>query len=651
MPYTLSGSVGEGGANRPADVRTIYTLFNSILSSPLAVSDLVSTALIQAIRTFQSAFMNRPDGRIDVNGRTWNRLLAATAAPSEGVLSASVGEGGANRPADVRTIYTLFNSILSSPLAVSDLVSTALIQAIRTFQSAFMSRPDGRIDVNGRTWNRLLTATAAPSEGGGGNEPGSIQLGTASTAWIARNQWTDQYELEFSNWVQQLFAQRAPTLTACLRNPAANSLYTEEDRNISVFSDCADLPYVLRAYFSSKKRLPFSFHSSISGGRYTSGNTPRTRSSFLNYSSLSRLIIAVVNSVHSGFFRFSWTSERTDTYLAKINRESIVPGVVYYDANGHVLVVSKVDADGTVWFADGHPDNSLTSKRFGEFLSRASCSTGGGFRRWRQQRVSGDTILLASNQEEKFFDAGQSQCQANYQVDGFTLNYHQWIKRQLAQGNIRIDPINELTQQLRALHEALKERVDSVKAALDQGIHKKPHPNSLPYNIYGAEGEWEAYSTPGRDARLKAQVQEIFNFISLSVETLARGNHPYLFSGNVRQLVQAYGEIWQNSASQMRISYANSVGQTITLTLAQIMERLFTLSFDPYHCPELRWGDTESSTCPDGSLKRDWYNKEQRLRNVIRPDSRTHTTLDWGPLNPPDIHIGKLLERLKQQYS
>jgi hypothetical protein len=547
-------------------------------------------------------------------------------------------------------VYALFNALLPSPLAVSDLASTALVQAIRTFQSSFMTRPDGRIDVNGGTWRRLLAAVEAPPAGGGGDEPGPIELGNSSTAWIARNQWNDQYEVEFSAWVQQLFAKKAPTLTACLRNPEANSLYTEEDRNISLFSDCADLPYVLRAYFSFKKKLPFSFTSTISGGRYTNGNTPRTRSSFLLYSSFLRLATAVVNSVHSGFFRYAWTTEQTDTYLAQVNRQSIVPGVVYYDANGHVLVVSRVDADGTVWFADGHPDNSLTSKRFGEFLSRGSCNTGGGFRRWRQQRVHGGSIVLAANREEQFFDAGQSQCQSSYQVDGFKLNYHQWVKRQLALGNARVDPLHELTQQLSALHEALKERVDSVNAAIDKGIHKKPHPNSLPYNIYGAEGEWEAYSTPGRDARLKSQVQEIFNFISLSVEAVARGNHPYLFSGTARQLVQEYGKIWQDRATQQRISYSNSAGSVLVLTLAQIMDRLFKLSFDPYHCPELRWGDTQSSTCQDGALKRDWYTKEQRLRHVISPDSRVHTTLDWGPLNPPDIHIGKLLERLQQQY-
>ncbi|CAK8714943.1 MAG: hypothetical protein CDV28_10587 [Candidatus Electronema aureum] len=479
-----------------------------------------------------------------------------------------------------------------------------------------------------------------------------LNLGNASTAWIAQHQWNDSYEVEFSRWIEQLFAKKGPTLTACLRNQAANSLYSDEDKNLSVFSDCADLPYVVRAYFCYKKKLPFSFNVSIAGGRYTSGNTPGSRRSFMNYAKFSLLAKAISNSVHSGFFRYFWTTEKTDTYLAEINRESIVPGVVYYDANGHVLVVSKVDADGTVWFVDGHPDNSLTSKRFGESLSRGSCKTGGGFRRWRPQTVdSSGSFVLTSNKNSAFFDAGQSQCQSNYRVDGFDLNYHQWVKRRLASGNVRIDPTKELTQQLTALHEALKERVDAVDAAVAKDIHTKAHPTSLPYNIYGAEGEWESYSTPGRDARLKAQVREIFNFITSSVAAVERGNHPYLFSGSVGTLVREYDAIWTANSAAMRIGYTNSVGAAVSLTLSDIMDRLFKLSFDPYHCPELRWGDTQTTSCPDGSTKRDWYNKEQRLRNVIIPDSRANTTLDWGPQTAPDIHVGNLLRKLKQQYA
>ncbi|MCI5150026.1 MAG: hypothetical protein D3916_11675 [Candidatus Electrothrix sp. MAN1_4] len=344
--------------------------------------------------------------------------------------------------------------------------------------------------------------------------------------------------------------------------------------------------------------------------------------------------------------------EKTDTYLCQVNRESIVPGTVYYDANGHVLVVSRVDDDGTVWFVDAHPDNSLTEKRFGSYLSRGSCKQGGGFRCWRHQEVSRTgSFTLTSNGNSSFFDEEKSQCQSSYQVDGRELDYHQWVKRMLATGNGKVDPIKEVQQQLTALDQALQDRVDSIAAAVARNIHRQPHPSSLPYNIYGTVGDWEAYSTPGRDARLKAQVREIYTLITDSVHAVAQGAHPYEFDGTATELVQQFDRIWQEQSRNIQIAYDNSSGNTVTRTLEEIMDQLFLLSFDPYHCPELRWGDTESDSCPDGTSKRWWYDQEQRLRNVIDTDHRAHTTLDWGPAKTPDIHVGDLLERLKQEYS
>jgi peptidoglycan-N-acetylglucosamine deacetylase len=154
---SITGSVGQGGINHTEDLRTVYALFNKILSAPLPVSDQVSDALLQAIINFQKNFLSHPDGRIDVGGRTWRELTAAAARPEAEEISGSVGQGGQNRPQDVRLIYALFNKILSRPLAVSDQVSDALLQAIRDLQKTFMSHPDGRIDVGGRTWRRLTT--------------------------------------------------------------------------------------------------------------------------------------------------------------------------------------------------------------------------------------------------------------------------------------------------------------------------------------------------------------------------------------------------------------------------------------------------------------------------------------------------------------
>ncbi len=176
MAISITGSVGKGGKNRAEDVQAVFSLFNKTLPTPLKVSDQASDELIQAITQFQRAFMSRPDGRIDVGGRTWRKLTAAANTPKT-EITRSVGQGGQNQAQDVRIIYTLFNALLSRPLEVSDLCSAELIQAIKDVQKMFMSHPDGRIDVGGRTWRTLTT----PAGGSGKSVLLSFDDGPAPT--------------------------------------------------------------------------------------------------------------------------------------------------------------------------------------------------------------------------------------------------------------------------------------------------------------------------------------------------------------------------------------------------------------------------------------------------------------------------------------
>jgi hypothetical protein len=76
--------------------------------------------------------------------------------------------------------------------------------------------------------------------------------------------------------------------------------------------------------------------------------------------------------------------------------------------------------------------------------------------------------------------------------------------------------------------------------------------------------------------------------------------------------------------------------------MEDVRQRLFKMSFDPYHCPELRWGAMDSSelaTCPDGSTKRRWYDAEERLRN--QPERNYDLRMDYGlselERNPPGL--------------
>lgn len=69
--------------------------------------------------------------------------------------------------------------------------------------------------------------------------------------------------------------------------------------------------------------------------------------------------------------------------------------------------------------------------------------------------------------------------------------------------------------------------------------------------------------------------------------------------------------------------------------MEQVIERAYAISFDPYHCSELRWGASgqELSTCSDNQNKRAWYIAQQSLRNTIERnyDLRMDKTLSELP--------------------
>jgi peptidoglycan L-alanyl-D-glutamate endopeptidase CwlK len=83
MP-SLSKSVGQGGQNVPADVKTVQALLRG-RGFDATDSGTCDAATIAAIRAFQAGFMTSPDGLIEPGRRSWQQLLGANvgATPTE----------------------------------------------------------------------------------------------------------------------------------------------------------------------------------------------------------------------------------------------------------------------------------------------------------------------------------------------------------------------------------------------------------------------------------------------------------------------------------------------------------------------------------------------------------------------------------------
>ncbi|WIL40650.1 peptidoglycan-binding protein [Pantoea agglomerans] len=71
---SISGSVGVGGRNQYGDVKTVQQLLQRNGYPQLRADGRMGPKTIEAIKQFQSRFMSRPDGVVDIHGKTWNTL-------------------------------------------------------------------------------------------------------------------------------------------------------------------------------------------------------------------------------------------------------------------------------------------------------------------------------------------------------------------------------------------------------------------------------------------------------------------------------------------------------------------------------------------------------------------------------------------------
>ncbi len=88
-------------------------------------------------------------------------------------------------------------------------------------------------------------------------------------------------------------------------------------------------------------------------------------------------------------------------------------------------------------------------------------------------------------------------------------------------------------------------------------------------------------------------------------------------------MLKAYDE----QSRACTITYLSSDKKPVPMTFDDMVHRLFAMSFDPYMCIELRWGD-DSPGCPNAKAQRRWYAAEQRLRN--NPATPYEKTIAFG---------------------
>lgn len=434
--------------------------------------------------------------------------------------------------------------------------------------------------------------------------------------------WGLATEAFYAAWIEELFgappkenlsySSLTPVLNNAERNFLHNHLGLNEDKNLLLTPDCADLPYTLRAYFAWKVGLPVAFRACGRGSAHAPPHcgaaavkTEFTHgiSSLANFRSVSGQL---ANDVHSGSARTGLADESTDLYPIALSRDTLWPGTVYADPYGHVLVlvewVLQTDGSpGTLLAVDAQPDNSVTRKRFweGTFLYANDTSSGPGFKAFRPLQRTGSGGFRPLSNEELLNNASFSSFsleQDRLPPDDFYAKLNKLINPK------GLDPKQAYEATLDALVEQIETRVTSV--ANGEAYFRKnpgsvvPMPSGVA--IFQTVGPWEDYSTPSRDMRLIIAI----NVLNGLPEKIVR--HPELFVMNGRSPEQAKAEVEQYHAKRIQersISYTRTDGSSWELTVAEVLARKpnYEMTYNPNDCVEMRWGaepgQEEYSTC------------------------------------------------------
>lgn len=513
-----------------------------------------------------------------------------------------------------------------------------------------------------------------------------------SDLYVVRyDRWTEADERGFGEFITAIGESGCHTVNDCLHNPA-NPFRASDSQWIVFHSDCADLPYVLRAYYAWKRGLPFSYENAVEPRghtrdiRYTpNGNEVTERKDVLTGSiSGYELLDTIRDQISSASYRIHPDLDAPltpDLYSPAIAVKSIRPGSLVYDPNGHVATIYRIDPDGRINYIDAHPDNSVTRGFYDERFVRSRPGMGAGFKNWRPMRLVdatrrsdgvyiGGRVVLALNKDipdysdEQFFGTGKRPdedrdwANGSFALNGEYLDYYDYVRAKLAGGKLEFNPVKEVRDMVDSNCNDLHYRADAVSLALAAGLQNQSEPERLPANIYGTEGDWENFSTPSRDARLKTAFKELRDQTQRFVKMYQTGDAKLVYKGNdlVGDLIWTY----DHEAAVCKLAYARTDNSPVALSYDEARKRLFRMSFDPYQCVERRWGATdpaELATCRDNANKQAWYAAEQNLRNQLDRtyEAQMDFTLDElktpgagkGVAQPPDIDVRAWLTTMR----
>ncbi len=437
---------------------------------------------------------------------------------------------------------------------------------------------------------------------------------SSNLAWKSTHDWTPQEELLYSVFVERLFdypdepdktwTNLGDVLRDSKHNILFNSLGQNEEEQLKLGPDCADLPYMLRTYFAWKRGLPMAVRKCSRG---TNKGAPKCGEAYFEHEAhydgtSARRFNSFANNVgnfrvHSGNARTALSDDNTDFYPVPLTRDALRPGTTYADPYGHLLVIAHYtpdtpEAPGSLMAVDAQPDGTITRKRFwrGNFLFTPEIkNVGAGFKAFRPIRNGAQLLNSELTEESGFVPYSTEQSEISQDV------FYDRVEAAIHPKPLGIEEsIDELVN---ALRESAEKRVLSVQNGDDyirqHGSSDMIMPNG--YSVFETVGPWEDFATPSRDMRLLIAIDAVLGFPAQIERNAVRYhlNDKTQTDAEVERARQRIADLLERE----HVSYQNSAGEPVTISLLELTRRseALEMAYHPADCNEIRWGAPENT--------------------------------------------------------
>ncbi len=492
-----------------------------------------------------------------------------------------------------------------------------------------------------------------------GEDPNPPSIYSNHGAWPIRREWNVAETHHFAEWMENIYHmrteagdvyQRVAKVDLILTDPAMNLLLDPDFAGrgsnpqlpksvisyLNAVVDCAKFTQILPSYYAYRRALPWIASSvrPVQGDVRTSpNNIPVGFVNSFTSSSPSAFFHEALPGYSSGNYRVEPGSKNwawSDTVPVAIDKKYLIPGCVNY-VDGHSLLLARVDKYGELHFINASTDSNHSIFTYNglnavcgiepfkpdETDPLKGCFQ--GLRVWRYPIADTDAkghvirVRRRTDTEMEEFGLSWEEYHKIAEIidtqhiveDRYKLgSFHELIRYRMKSVD-KIVPMEFMTQYVNDMVEMFKARDVFVQDAwhdvLAHGAITYPEEQEKA-NIFQAFGRWETWSSPSSDVDRRNKYFYLADWMDNAIHWYETMPHLVDLKGFEKYKIKSREDLAAAIITEKNkqfatksFEYTNSAGKKITLTLADIEKRIYDMSFDPNHSPEIRWGAPEGS--------------------------------------------------------